>query len=310
MWMLRPTRLWPLIAAWAMLFAFLPGCGGSGGASPPPGGGFVGWLIYSSIDAAGINPKLMRVNLDGTGTVELPTSPGAEHPAISPDGSRIAYIELVAGFYRLRVMNLDGTENTVIREGAFDNLEPSFSPDGRSLLFTSTEFGTPQVFHYSFDTSITVQLTHGLDGASQARFSPDGATIVFASGLDIALMNADGSQVRPLVADPETDHSPTFSPDGTRIAFIRDVEIDVMQVGQVHVVPAAGGAVTRLSLSGLDEQNPEFNHDGSRLIFARATGTGSEIFLMPATGGTATQVSSDGAFAAWPTVPWRITRSF
>jgi WD40-like Beta Propeller Repeat len=47
---------------------------------------------------------------------------------------------------------------------------------------------------------------------------------VIALGKDGDILVADrpGGDLRPLVAGPEDDHSPTFSPDGTRLAFLRD----------------------------------------------------------------------------------------
>ena len=69
--------------------------------------------------------------------------------------------------------------------------------------------------------SSTSPTTQPFDNAP--AWSPDGRQIAFESdrggGLDIYVMNADGSAVKRLTNDPATDSEPAWSLDGKSIAF-------------------------------------------------------------------------------------------
>ncbi|MXZ54332.1 MAG: hypothetical protein F4Z34_14230 [Acidimicrobiaceae bacterium] len=100
------------------------------------------------------------------------------------------------------------------------------------------------------DGTGVVQLTHNnaLDWAPQ--WSPDGTRIVFESDhegysdadsglhypLDVMVMNADGSGLRPLAQHPAYDSGGSWSPDGTQVAFTSDRDGD----SEIFVVDADG----------------------------------------------------------------------
>jgi dipeptidyl aminopeptidase/acylaminoacyl peptidase len=74
----------------------------------------------------------------------------------------------------------------------------------------------------------------GLEYADDPQISPDGRHIVYVrNGFDIRtdrpraslwVVDADGGNHRPLLADRKSYGSPRWSPDGTRIAFVSDAE--------------------------------------------------------------------------------------
>lgn len=115
-----------------------------------------------------------------------------------------------------------------------------FSPDGSRIAFSSDRDGDFEIFVMSIDGSGVVQLTHNdaLDWAPQ--WSPDGTRIAFESDhdgyadtdsglhypLDVMVMNADGSGLRPLNQHPAYDSGGFWSPDGARIVFSSDRDGD------------------------------------------------------------------------------------
>src|SRR5215470_10537936 len=72
-----------------------------------------------------------------------------------------------------------------------------------------------------------------LQTATDPQISPDGKKIVyvrrFADSMtdkrygNLWIINADGSEHRPLTTGNRMDVSPRWSPDGTRVAFLSDV---------------------------------------------------------------------------------------
>ena len=72
-------------------------------------------------------------------------------------------------------------------------------------------------------------------------------------------MNADGSDVRPLLVAPGTDQDPTWSPDGARIAFKSDRPGPSEREGNhVWVVSADGTGAGQLPPGdeGVDDSAP------------------------------------------------------
>ena len=73
-----------------------------------------------------------------------------QQTAISPDGSRIAYVvrvPLIEGeqseyLSHIWLVNSDGTGNTQFTRGKISASGPSFSPDGEWLTFSSQRSGT------------------------------------------------------------------------------------------------------------------------------------------------------------------------
>ncbi len=163
----------------------------------------------------------------------------------SPDGSKIAYSELITATQgNIVVADSDGSNPIVVyswqapdeRGGGLG--APAWSPDGLQIIFQIRQgFGTCQ--QADSDSYVV-----GVDGTGFAKlldsecgsgnfkptFSPDGTRIAFSSkrargggptlsDLDIFLMNADGSDVQQLTDGLDSGTSPVWAPDGNRILF-------------------------------------------------------------------------------------------
>jgi Tol biopolymer transport system component len=103
-------------------------------------------------------------------------------------------------------------------------------------------------------------LTSMSAGANQAAFSPDGKSIAFHSGSSIYLMNADGTDVRPVIVGQGYEH-PTFGPDGsTLIADRNGNDIDSFDLTG-HNERAVVGDFT------IDVLYPTFSRDGVTMAF-------------------------------------------
>lgn len=81
--------------------------------------------------------------LDGAESRPL-TAPGVSSPALSPDGSRVAFVRSRNGHKRLHVMRTDGGESQPIPDVAGAPLGARWSPDSRRLFAVSSVGGADE----------------------------------------------------------------------------------------------------------------------------------------------------------------------
>jgi dipeptidyl aminopeptidase/acylaminoacyl peptidase len=103
---------------------------------------------------------------------------------------------------------------------------PSLSPDGKRLFYLTNVTGTSQVWMIDLPAGAPKQITNYDDNVGFVRFSPKGDGVVFgkAKGGDentqFFWMNADGSAIKELTADPKVRHNfGSWSEDGSKIYY-------------------------------------------------------------------------------------------
>ena len=148
------------------------------------------------------------------------------NPTWAPDGSSVAFVELVPGFQpQVELFNLSTKNLKPLTSSSFNDFDPTFSPDGTMIAFSSTRNGTRQIFTMSVSCPETqsgcpapVQLTMDTTGAQHCAWSSSGQWIAFASNR-ITKRNPTGkSQIYYL--SPTQPESPSNNPaiavsDGT-----------------------------------------------------------------------------------------------
>lgn len=182
------------------------------------------WFVFHK--AAPSSPYLLwRMNIDGTGLTQLTSDVGQvgdRHPAVSPDGTKIAFVRMPLGSSgrgNIWVMNANGSGLAQLTTGDADD-DPAWSPNGLQLAFSR---GNPeQIWKMNSDGTGQVPLT-ATNYNVQPSWSPDGLRIAFqanpnSQNEDIYVMNADGSGVQRLTDSPGQDGYPCWTRDG-RIIF-------------------------------------------------------------------------------------------
>ena len=209
-------------------------------------------------------------------------------------GTRVAYVSRVGRFKELFVMDLDG-EN--VRELTSDRglvVSPSWSPDGKTILYTSYKTRQPELYSMSPEGSVARQLTKREGLEIGATFSPDGSQIAVgasSSGVtNIVLFNPSGQMRAKLTNGSGIDVSPSWSPDGSQIAFCSN------RAGgpQIYVMNSDGRNPRRLSFTGRPYcTSPSLSPKGDRIAFVCQEG-GNNLYVVPANGGNATQLTFAG----------------
>ncbi|HEY0702497.1 MAG TPA: protein kinase [Candidatus Acidoferrales bacterium] len=136
-----------------------------------------------------------------------------------------------------------------------------------------------------------------------AFYSPDGSRIAFLSSrtgpLQIWTAQADGTNPVQLTNATELSeiNDLQWSPDGRQIAYSARPSAETPT--SIFVIPVSGGGAKQLTNDAFADYRPTWSHDGSSIYFSSTRGgPASQIWKMPAAGGTATQVTHGGGYFA------------
>lgn len=243
---------------------------------------------------------IWRVNANGALPTRI-TPPGRGpdfYPAVSPDGTQIAYVAGEDGQFDVWVMNLDGTGRRQLTFDRATDTTPSWMPDGRSILFVSARSGTADIWRIGVDGTGLVQLTSLPSDEASPRASTDGTRIAFASSqdrgnFDIWVMDSTGGNPVQLTRKDEpdsniSDGTPTWSPDGLQLAFERwDGNWNIWRID------ADGTDLVQLTDTRDHNGDPVFSPDGGAIAFTSSRDGWWQIWLMDPSGGNLRQVTGD-----------------
>jgi serine/threonine protein kinase len=236
-------------------------------------------------------------NVDGSGVhkVEGPeplyyTIPRT--PALSPDGSTIAYFQAELGpngdFWTVSASGGTPVRLTQdLREGGW----PAWTPDGRTIVFSSARAGSRTLWQIPARGGEPTPLTVGAGEDDQPDISSDGRQLAYTNlrnSWDLRIRNLASGEERTLMQRGLELLFPMFSPDGSRIAAFgrADYAVAIFTIG-------ANGADYR-QLTGGRELNhqPSWGADGQDVYFFQAEPTRT-FRKVPALGGPST------AFREW-----------
>lgn len=132
------------------------------------------------------------------------------------------------------------------------------------------------IFAHAPRRGVGARRLSGVDAEGGLTVSPDGRSVAYAANVGlmydaavsrIFVMNADGSDVRPVTRDVTYDSSPSFSPDGRRIVFTRTVGSGQSSMQNIFSVNVDGTDARRLTFGPSSDFEPTFTPDGRRIVF-------------------------------------------
>jgi TolB protein len=154
---------------------------------------------------------------DGENPTNLSNNPANDwEPAISPDGSQVAFVSdrdnETGGGQMIYVMNVDGSDVRQLTYQEFSS-SPAWSHDGKLIAYN-----TDQIYVTKADGSgEPIQLTENDQINWYPVWSPDDSQIAWLSGwegaFDIFVMNADGSNARQ-ITDMQSANTVKWTVDG------------------------------------------------------------------------------------------------
>ena len=247
-----------------------------GGAAPS------GRIVYVTCTSAS-ECAFVSINPDGSGretlfTVDVPEGEVPLLPQCSPDGKEIVYFLVGEEKSSIFRAGLDGNDITDLTP-TLHAVDPAWSPDGSEIVFSGGPVAPPDL-----------------------RFFPQ-----------LWVMNADGSEARPLTDNERINLVPSWSPDGQKIAFYSAEPGSTTDFADIWVIDA-DGSEPRPLITGPShdrhplitgpshDRQPAWAPDGQTVAFTRVGGSrgiagdpglGGQIFLADASGQNVRPVTSD-----------------
>ena len=280
---------WPVMAFAAAILAVL---------------GFVWWKQLrnpGSLAASGRNGARTAAKAPLT---RLTSDPGlTSFPALSPDGSLVAYASDRAGAGNLDiwVQQVAGGEPVRLTHGEADEYEPVFSPDGSRIVFRSEE-GAGGLYMVS---ALGGEPRRLVEFGRSASFAPDGQTIAFAVGsrgvggafamgtsaiYTLALQGGEPHRVAPGFFSA---HHPVWTADGRHILFIGNRQEDPLRIDMwaapvtpgKAAPPVETGLIPALRAQGLTPSPEPYALVEDALILPLKTGDTINLWRVPLTRG-------------------------
>jgi Tol biopolymer transport system component len=215
-------------------------------------------LAYHKRKGAG--PQgLWTASLNGTNPSQIVNASNAGYPTWSPDGNNIAYNLFPNGpvpnqiFWATR----DGSSSQVIGFG----VRPAWQPGGsNTLIFDGCDGNGANCYSLYTENAYTPDVKNPkfIAAGTNAAWSPNGSEIVFqandASGINIYVVNHDGSNKRAVTKDSGHSGDPIWSSDGQWI-FYRS---DKSGVWALYAVRADGTEARKIVDAPVNADNWDF----------------------------------------------------
>ena len=235
-----------------------------------------------------LRPRPRPANLT---PVPFATFPGIKiAPAISPDGSRVAFAwdgDLQTGRGFDLYVKVIGSETLLrLTEHPSEWLSPTWSPDGTQIAFH--RIAGPDTGIYIVPALggperklKSTKVSHNL--AALVSWSPDGKWIGFGEPLSdkaedrIFLLSTETLQTRPLPHNPRCLHeaNPTFSHGGKELAYVCVVNTNDFEL---QIMPAMGGSSRRVFASSDYPAGIAWSPDDRRLIICETGDRGRGLY--------------------------------
>jgi Tol biopolymer transport system component len=254
------------------------------------------WLALAEKATASEPSRIVRLSLAKLEKQPLtsppPDSLGDLHPALSPDGTQLAFVRSGSGSFGdldVWVQQLEGGEARRLTSEKYDNLCClAWTPDGSGVLFAAGTGGSGLV--------LRVSLAGGdpqpIPGVGQNAGGPSvrGNRMVYeqwvGSPSDIWRVPGRATSLRAqapakLIASSGSDNNPAYSPDGRRIAFSSDRS----GAENIWVCDSDGSNPVQLTSFESHTGTPRWSPDGRQLVFDSLEAGDWNVYVIDADGG-------------------------
>lgn len=283
-------------------------------------------LVFASTQHR-VTSDLYAKSVTGRTHRQLTSDPADDvMPAVSPDGTEVAFASNRFGTWDIFTMPLEGGRPVRITDGQDDAMHPSFSPDGRWLAYCRLASHSGRWELWLVDrTTLTHQF---LDYGLFPEWNPDparmrlayqrarerGSRLFSVWTLDVVEGEATNRTEIVSAANAACMH-PTWSPDGRRLSFVTVLDPDAWGEARpprsdVWVIDWDGTSRTILTDSDSLNLDPTWSSTGAIYFMSDRSGTDNvwavetgRTIMRPGTPRPASESADDLELDRMTTVP-------
>ncbi|HEX6467077.1 MAG TPA: Tol-Pal system beta propeller repeat protein TolB [Terriglobales bacterium] len=268
------------------------------------GGGIPGIAESKIYFVKSIRPghkEIWQMDYDGAGQKAVTHSGSiALSPRVSPDNSRLAFVELGHEGAQIKMYSFDLARLVSFPRFGGTTISPAWSADGSRLAFSSSRTGDPEIYTTNAEGGDVHRVTESRGPDVSPAWNPKtNAQIAWVSGRtglpQIYTMESDGTNVQRMT-DTGYAVSPSWSPNGQFLVFAwtRSYGPGVPGNQDIYIMDIASKQWTQLTHESGSNDFPSWSPDGRHIVFqSTRTGT-SQIWTMLADGTQQRQLTVSG----------------
>jgi TolB protein len=203
-------------------------------------------------------------------------------PALSPNGTLLAYTSYRSGTPSLYVRNLLTGSEERVTSGPGLAMAGSWSPDGRYLALSYTVDGNSEIFLYDAKSKQMKRVTNAWGIDVSPSFAPDGQRLVFVSDRSgspqLYITDVQGSGPTRLTFEGRYNTAPAWSPRDDTIVFVGRADED-RSLG-VYTIRANGSRQQRLNTAGGGPDGPMWAPNGRFVMYTSTQGGSWQHYMM------------------------------
>jgi Tol biopolymer transport system component len=256
----------------------------------------------------GKSPAALAVVAIDTGAATQITKPpegteGDSTPAVSPDGSTLAFVRATSDGGDIYLSDLQGA---AVRRLTFDN-QPirgiDWAAKGQDLVYAANRAGGFQLWRLPVYGGSPRMLPIAGRRANYPAVAANGNHLVYTDNPSVSAIwrgrlgdNGSASEGQPLIRSNGRESWPEYSPDGQRIVGVSD------QTGneELWLSDANGGSRMQVThFNGSRLGRPRWSPDGRMLLFSVSTDRGTDLYTLASAGGDPQRVVLGGSNGSW-----------
>lgn len=225
------------------------------------------WLLELKTGKAAPISLFAPIDSDGTRARRETFKGPVQEYALSPDGSRLAFV--IHGEVFLQTFGAS-TEPLRLTETPQREQDLAWAPDGKTIIMSSDRSGEQELYRLDIETRATTRLTDAPARPVQSPVvSPNGTLVAYVRGAtrsELCVVPISGGEARTLVREPSLSN-PCWSPDGRMIAYTRSISHSGGTEADIFVVDIADPRPINITRYPVTNNRPCWSPDGSRVYF-------------------------------------------